>query len=256
MWQAKPGAMSDLSLIAAVVLVFLVAGTVKGVAGIGLPAVVMGLATLFLDARLAIALLLVPMLVSNIWQIWRTGGIPGALRRYWLFALVMMITIYGTALIAAAAPEALILGVVGVAFVLFALANLVLKPPPLPDLWDRPAQVTGGFAAGVLGGLTAIWSPPIAIYLSARQVDRDEFVRGTGLLFTLAAVPLLAGYWRAGLFTGTQATLSMAMVVPTLAGFAVGEAIRRRIPSDRFRLLLNWVFLALGANLIRRALFG
>lgn len=245
--------MDPLTLSAAA-CIFLIAGTVKGVVGIGLPTVTLGLATLFLDPRTAIALLLMPMFVSNVWQAFRLGGIGPALRRYWLFGLMMVIFIYLATGYAAAASEAILMVLTGGAFVIFSLVSLALKPPPLPERWDKPAQVVGGIAAGLLGGLTAIWAPPIAIYLSAKQVHRDEFVRATGLLFTLGALPLMAGYARAGLFTGPQAALSAAMVLPVLAGFTLGEWLRRRIPGERFRRLILWVFLGLGLNLIRRGI--
>lgn len=246
----------DLYALTLIALVFVIAGTVKGVVGIGLPTVTLGLATLFLDPRTAVALLLVPMFASNVWQAFRLGGIGPALRRYWLFGLFMVVFIYLATGYAAQASEAALMVLTGAAFVLFSVASLAFTPPPLPDRWDRLAQVAGGVAAGILGGLTAIWAPPIAIYLSARQVPRDEFVRATGLLFTLGALPLIAGYARAGLFTGPQAALSAAMVLPTLLGFTVGEWLRQRIPGERFRRLVLWVFLGLGLNLIRRGLFA
>jgi uncharacterized membrane protein YfcA len=246
----------DLTLLLATAFVFLLAGTLKGVIGLGLPALGIGLATLFLDPRTAVALLIVPILVSNIWQLWRIGGAWGALRRYWIFAVVLMAGIWVSAGYAARAPEAVLRGVTGLAFLLYAVTNLVSAPPPLPDRWDRAAQGLFGMVAGVLGGLTALWGPPTAIYLSARGAERDEFVRGTGLLFFLGTLPLLGGYARAGLFSGPEALLSAAMVLPVLAGFSLGERLRHRIPAARFRTLTMWMFIALGLNLIRRAFMG
>ena len=58
-----------------------------------------------------------------------------------------------------------------------------------------------------------------------------------------------------GLLDGETAPLSAGMVVPSLIGFTLGEAIRRRLDADRFRTVVLWMFLLMGLNLIRRSLF-
>ena len=58
--------MIELSLIAAI---FLLAGLVKGTIGLGLPTVSMGLLGLLMAPAQAAAMLLVPSLVTNVWQL-------------------------------------------------------------------------------------------------------------------------------------------------------------------------------------------
>ena len=55
--------------------VFLVAGTVKGVVGLGLPTIAMALLVLMMSPAEAAALLIVPSLVTNVWQIRPWGGL-------------------------------------------------------------------------------------------------------------------------------------------------------------------------------------
>ncbi len=98
-----------------------------------------------------------------------------------------------------------------------------------------------------------IWAPAVVVYLIARRAEKDEFVRVTGLLFLLGSLPLCIGFWQQGLLTGDLAVTSAAMIVPTLAGFALGEVIRRHLPADRFRTVVLLVFLVMGLNLLRRA---
>ncbi len=87
-------------------------------------------------------------------------------------------------------------------------------------------------------------------------MEREEFVRATGLLITLGSVPLLYSYVVQGLFTGPLALTSAAMIAPALAGFAIGEALRKRLSPEKFRMVLMLLFLVMGANLLRRALMG
>jgi hypothetical protein len=60
---------------------FLLAGMVKGVVGLGLPTVAMGLLGLVMPPVEAAALLLVPSLVTNVWQLLAGPRFGALLRR-------------------------------------------------------------------------------------------------------------------------------------------------------------------------------
>src|SRR5262245_56970952 len=61
---------------------FVLAGTVKGVIGMGLPTVAMGLLGLVMPPVQAAALLVVPSLATNIWQMLASPGLAAAVRRF------------------------------------------------------------------------------------------------------------------------------------------------------------------------------
>lgn len=243
----------NLSLLALVLATYLLAGVMKGVTGLGFPAICIGLTTLFLDPRTAVALVLFPMTISNFWQVWRAGDLARAARTYAAFAAVMMLAVFVMALLAAEASDRLLYAVTGMAFVLFVVVSVAVDLPPLPDRYDMAAQLGLGATAGVLGGLTAIWAPPIAIYLGARHVTGDEFVRASGLLISLGCLPLIAGYATSGAMPPGLALGSAALVLPTLAGFHLGELARSRISPALFRRISLALFLLLGLNLLRKA---
>ncbi|NKB27778.1 MAG: TSUP family transporter [Rhodobacteraceae bacterium] len=247
--------MDVITLLIFVTVAFLLAGTVKGVVGMGLPTTAIGLMTLTLDPRSAIAIVLMPMITLNAWQVWRSGDTLAALRRYAPFITVLMIGVALTSVLSAQVSNRALMGLTGIAILIFVAANLSLSLPRLPDRLDRRAQVLAGLVAGVMGGLTAVWVPPLAIYLTARQVDKAEFVRASGLLIFLGSLPLAAGYVAQGLLGGWLALLSAAMILPGLAGFTVGERLRNRLSPARFRMVMLLVFLFFGLNLIRRAWF-
>jgi len=235
--------------------VFLLAGTVKGTVGIGLPTASIGMLTLFIDARLAISLVVLPMLISNAWQVYREGMVVETFKSYWRFGVALMLVIAMMTSVTAKIDENLLVMILGVVILLFSVSNLVRMPPRLPPRYDAIAQWIAGILAGLLGGLTAIWSPPTVIYLLARRVDKNEFVRASGVLILLGSIPLSLGFWRAGLLTGDTALVSLGMIVPTLIGFTIGEYIRRRLQADRFRIVVLLIFMAMGLNLIGKAIF-
>lgn len=236
-------------------LAFLFAGTVKGVVGMGLPTAAIGSMTLFIEPRLAVAIILLPMLVSNAWQIYRMGYIWRTLMRYGWFLVISMIGVGLSLAASAEVSDRLLFGVAGIVIVIFVVFSIGPKPPRLPDRLDRFGQTVFGGLAGIAGGLTAMWATPIAIYLMMREVDKDEFVRATGLLIFLGSVPLIGGYLQLGNFPREIAMVSAAMIIPTLLGFSIGEKLRDHLSPSKFKIVLLGVFFVMGLNLLRKAFF-
>lgn len=234
---------------------FLVAGTVKGISGLGLPMTALGLITLFVDPRTAVSLILLPMIITNAWQLYRLGEIVRAVKSYWPFAVVLCLVVGVTPFLFGNASDRLLYGVTGMVLLMFVAVNLSMSVPAIPNRFDKLAQVIFGLAAGVMGGLTAVWAPPVVVYLTARRVSKDEFVRASGLLIFIGSIPLSIGYIQQGYLTGSSAGVSLAMLAPTMLGFTFGERIRNRLPAARFRQVLLFLFLGFGLNLLRKAFF-
>ncbi len=235
-------------------LAFLCAGVIKGIVGIGLPTVTISIMSQATDPRIPIALLLIPALITNTWQIIRGGQIARSFRMLWPFAATMFVFIFISARYAAvAATDTLIIGI-GLVVVLWTLTSLIKAPPKVPDHLDRPVQIASGIVAGIIGGLTAIWSPPMVMYLLSRRVEKDDFLRFTGFIIIAGTIPLTAGYLSTGLLTRELAVYSVFMIVPTLAGYALGERLRGRLDREQFQKVVLVVFCVMGLNLIRKAL--
>ena len=237
------------------VVAYLVAGSVKGLTGMGLPTIAMGIMTLVIDPRSAIALNLIPMLTSNMWQLYRAGDLRGVIRRYLPLALVLAVTVWTTVMLTAGAPDRLLFATLGGAILLFVAVNASSWRPVIPDRLDRPAQGLTGALAGVIGGLTSVWAPPIVIYLAARQTPKDEFVRASGLLLLMGTIPLSLGYVQQGFLTPQAALISAALLIPTLLGFTLGEKLRGHLSEVAFRRALLFAFFVMGVNLLRKAIW-
>lgn len=234
---------------------FLIAGTIKGVVGIGLPTTSIGILSQVTDPRLAITLAIFPILVGNTWQVFRAGNVLATIKRYGVFAITLALVLLATTFVVTAIPTDILVILLGGMIVLFSITSLAFTPPFLPEKYDRIGQLVAGGIAGVSGGLTAIWAPPMVVYFLARRISKEEFVGASGVLILCGSVPLLIGYVSNGLINAQTAQLSAILVVPTLLGFSLGEFIRRKISSEKFRTLVLVIFLLMGLNLLRRALF-
>ena len=238
-----------------VAFAMLLAGTIKGAVGLGLPTTALGLMTQAIDPRTAIALVLIPMLTANAWQVYRQGETLRALRTYAPFSIALAIGVFVTLILTRDAPDRFLFAALGTTILGYVALSLTGWSPSLPDRWDRPAQVAFGTFGGILGGLTSVWAPAMALYLAARRTPKAEFVRATGLLICCGSIPLAIGYVSQGFVTIETAAVSVGLLAPTFAGFAIGERLRNRLSEVAFRRWLLAVFLLMGLNLIRRAVF-
>ena len=80
----------EISLLVIVASVFFFAGVVKGVIGIGLPTLAMGLLCLFMPALEAAALLVVPAVATNIWQMLAGPALRRLLRRFAIMGVALI----------------------------------------------------------------------------------------------------------------------------------------------------------------------
>ena len=234
--------------------VLFLAGTIKGFVGIGLPTVAMALLTLVFDPRLSVSLILMPMLLSNLWQMWRGPYLLAIARRFWRYAVVLAVAVAATVWISRDVSDAALLLVLGLLVLLFAVATWREIVPDIPPHRARMVEIFAAGFAGIVGGLTAAWAAPLAIYLSAQRLSRDEFVQALGFLISAGSLPLLVMYMAVGHARFENVALSTLLFLPTLAGFAAGERMRRRSEPELFRKVLAVTFFILGLNLLYRAM--
>lgn len=248
--------MPDLSLIAFASGVLLVAGTVKGFLGLGMPTVALALLTLQIETRDAIALVVIPMLLSNVWQFWRGPDWRGCIRQHWRYAVILAVVVAGTVWVSQSTPDRVLRGVLGALVVVFCLLSWRNRVPAIPAHRVRLFEGLSAGIAGVVGGLTAAWAPPLAIYLTGLRLDRDAMVQALGFLITAGSVSIFGMFLVTGQSTGADLTLGTFLLLPALIGFSVGERLRHRTDPEQFKRYFLVAFSILGANLLVRAILG
>jgi len=184
---------------------YFIAGSIKGMFGIGFPTAAIALTATIVDARTAIAYVIIPMCVLNAWQIYRSGHLFDVVRNNWRMVLSMLLAIGIFSVASADIPIRWLTFFVGLITGLFALVSLLRAPPEIPDKYNHMAQWIAGTVSGAIGGIAGIWAPPIIAYLSARRVERDVFIQTVGVLLFVGSLVLLVGYTRAGLINSDNA---------------------------------------------------
>jgi uncharacterized membrane protein YfcA len=232
----------------------LLAGMVKGVIALGLPLVGLPLLMLAVDVKMAITLLMVPLVLSNLLQAVEGEGTAALLRRFWPILVCLGIgTFVGVALFAALERQVLFLAI-GALAIVFSTASLLqpnLVVPPRAEAWLGPPV---GLLAGVLGGMSTLFGPPLAIYVVGLRLPRDTFVKVISIFYMTASSFLLLGGATQGVAQPRELLLSLLAMVPVYAGMLIGQRIRRYVDPERFRLIVLAVVWLTGANLIRTGL--
>lgn len=236
------------------VIAFVLGGFVKGAIGLGMPVTAVSIMCLATDIRTSAMLILAPVLVTNLWQCLQSRCWLSSYRQYWRLSVSMSVVLVLTSAFSLAFSQKFITLVVGFVLMLFALTNLLLKSGRIPKQADPQAQYITGIATGVLGGLSGLIVVPLAIYFTACNLGKEQFIAATAPFFLLGAALLSIGYSSSGVLTAAVVFQSSLLVIPAVVGLVAGERIRPYIPDQIFRQLLLLMCLAMGVNLVQRGL--
>jgi uncharacterized membrane protein YfcA len=236
--------------------IYLLAGSVKGVFGIGLPTTSVTLMTMFIAPLEAIAINLLPMFVTNGYQFYKAENHRQLLRTYWPFAVMLLLFLALFSILAADLGNDVIRLLIAFTVISFAVNNLFVTKWVLKPQQDRIWQFALGSVAGIFGGLTSLWGVPITIYLVMKQVKPRHFIDASGFLILIGCVPLAIGYAATDLLRADSIIPSLAGVATAVVGFKIGERLRPLLAPALFQKLLLWMFLVIGVQMLYTSLAG
>jgi len=243
----------SLLILSVTAVAFLLAGFVKGVIGLGLPTVAIGLLGLVMTPSQAAAILVVPSLVTNVWQLATGGDVKLLARRMWpMLTGVCVGTFAGAVWLPPNIGQAS--RWLGVALIVYAGLGLVkvhFKVRRRDETWL-------GLIVGILTGLatvaTGVFVIPGVPYITALEFDRDRMVQALGLSFTVSTITLALALAYQGQIQGSIAWPALIALAVALAGMWVGQLVRGKIKAETFRLFFFLGLLLLGGHLALRGL--
>jgi uncharacterized membrane protein YfcA len=232
------------------------AGAVKGLIGVGMPIVAVPLLAMIIDIKSAVALLSIPLFLSNIPQAVEGGRVMSAVRS--LTPVLLGLApglILGVNLLLMSDPNAAKI-LAGIALV--AVGTLLLAAPKFKVPTDTAGMwgAVVGFAAGVIGGLAAISGPFVFAFLIAKGERGKQFTQQASLFLVISSAILaivLSGNktlpWRDFL-------ISMAATIPVVAGMILGQGLRDKLHPDVFRRFVLVIIVLAGVELAGRAILN
>ncbi|MGB8016088.1 MAG: sulfite exporter TauE/SafE family protein [Pseudolabrys sp.] len=239
---------------AAIAGAFLLAGFVKGVIGLGLPTVSIGLLGLLMTPAQAAAILVVPSLVTNVWQAAVGGSLLALARRLWpLLTGTCIGTVIGVALLPRDGNGRATMWL-GLALVVYAALGLVKVQFAVPRHAETWLGLLMGVATGAITVATGIFVMPGTPYIQSLEFDRDRLVQALGLSFTVSTITLAAALAYTGHVQKSLAWPSIVALAAALVGMGLGQLTRGRIKAETFRLCFFVGLMLLGSHLALRGL--
>jgi len=248
--------MLDIIIIFTVLGTFLLAGAVKGIIGLGLPTISLAMLTLTIGLPNAMALILMPSLITNLWQATVGGNGRVILRRIWLFLLMASAFVWlGASALTRIDLEMLsaLLGVLIVIYSLVSLAGWRFKITTKQETWLGPLV---GSVNGILTGMTGAFVVPGVFYLQTIGLARDRLIQAMGMLFTVSTLALGVSLQANNLLTIELGQISLAATLPAIVGMAIGQRIRKKLPEQLFRQIFFISLLILGGYIFFKAVYG
>ncbi len=235
---------------------FVLAGFVKGVIGLGLPTVSLAILTVAIDLPGAMALLLIPSFVTNVWQALVGGHARPLLRRIWPFLLLATLTIWLGARALRQVELAWLSALLGLLLIAYAVSSLRGFRLSIARADEKPLGALLGVVNGVLTGMTGSFVVPGVIYLQAIGLERDALVQAMGMLFALSTLALAIALQQNSLLSPDQIRYSALALLPAIAGMIAGRGLRQRFSEPLFRRLFFYALLALGLYIAITSLAG
>lgn len=240
----------SVELLGLVFIAFVLGGILKGATGVGAPFIAVPLMAILVDVPFAVAVFLIPNIVSNAWQAWSyRDDFPDhgfSIRFAVAGAVGAFVGTFALALFSSGVLTTT------VAMVVLAYVGFRLKNPGWSLTWTAANRTVAPFGTigGIFQGAIGLSAPVSVTFMSAVDLTRVQFIPIMSLYFLLMATIQLPTHIALGIMSWERLIYSCLAVVPLLVGMPIGEYLGKRVS----KLAFDRVILALLAILALRLL--
>lgn len=250
--------MSDISFfsLAIIACALFLGGLVKGATGAGTPVVAVPVIAAFMDIRLAVVIMVIPNLLTNLWQQWlyRSYRLPDR------FALKFSVAgglgaLAGSVLLTSLDGD--ILSILLVTAV-FAYIGIRLGRPEFRLSFTRAAQIVlpMGLIGGMLQGMAGISAPAAVSFLNAMRLERAQFISTVSTFFVAMSVVQVFALVYFGLMTPATIGMSLAALPPLFVSMPLGAWAARKMSATAFDRALLILLTVLSIRLLYTSIEG
>jgi len=240
------------------IAITIVAGVIKGAIGFAMPLIMVSALSSFVDPKIAIAAIILPIVASNGLQTLRHGIGPAieASKEHWRYLVIVCIMIFVAAQLVPVIPQNVFYFVLGIPVVGLSLVQLFGLQLTISDNHKWWAEWVIAAISGTLGGLVGTWGPTTVLYLLAMKTEKMKQITVQGVIYGLGSVTLLFAHIQSGVLNAKTVGLSALLVPFALGGMWVGFKLLDKLDQQRFRQITLLVLTIAGLNLLRKGLLG
>ena len=229
-----------------------IAGVVKGATGIGYASCALPFLAAAIDLRVAMGLVVVPAMASNVMLLFTAGRLTATLRRFRTLYLSMIVGVCAGAHAFSRIDQSIAARLLGAVILLYGLQTFLKPNFSLSARAEATFKVPTGFLNGLITGLTGSQVIPLVPYMIALRLQPSEMVQGINIAIIVSSFFLGLGLLWSGVLDARMLMLSCAGVIPALAGVRLGTWARSYIQDQHFRTIVIIVLMLLGLMLIVR----
>lgn len=229
-------------------------GILKGATGAGAPILAVPALAMIFNVKFAVVVMLMPNLLTNIWQGWhfRQHRLPASF--VWSFAGAGAAgVLVGTLILAFFSQELLSILVAGAVFLYIGL-RLGRRDWKIAYALAKKLSLPAGLAAGMLQGASGISAPVSISFLNAMRLERPIFISTISIFFAVITALQIAALSYLGIFNVHDAFISLAAMLPILAFMPVGATLARRLTKESFDRTILILLAILALKLVHDAL--
>ena len=241
---------TDIQTFVIVGLAFALGGILKGATGIGAPLVAVPLMTSFYDVRFAVAVFVLPNLITNLLQ----GLLYIHALKHRLFLFVLCFAAGSGALVGSLTLQhtsSIFLEKMMAILVLFYVGFRLFKPD-----WKLSIGIAHkisfpvGFLAGFLQGTFGISSPATFTFLNAIKFERSEFIAIVSSFFVAMSVIQLPTLTYLGLMEIEHFILGCTAILPLMLGMPLGALLLKNVSATLFDKVILFVLVGVAMELL------
>lgn len=240
----------DIEKIILLMSAFFLASFLKGLTGLGFATLCLGLLSVFMDIKLAIPLVFLPSLSSNIFVMVESGRFTEALKRFWPLYLTAVPGLILGITILSRSDNQIPKAILGIVMLIYGMWGLKEGTGDISEKSEKILMVPVGFFSGFVNGLTGSQIMPVMPYLLSLKMDRDLFVQTINSSFTFSTIIMIAGFGTLGFLSKPVILFSAAGIIPVAIGIYAGGKIRKKVTEENYRKMVLILLIVLGLNLV------
>lgn len=233
-----------------ILLIFFFAGFVKGVIGLGLPTLSMGLLTIIMPPAIAASLLIIPSLVTNLWQLIIGGKFLYLIKRFYLFIIAIFAGTIFSPLPNLSSTSVWVFPALGMVLIIYGLVAMFFPKSLISSKQEKWLSPLIGYITGAITAATGVFVIPAVPYLQSLNLNKNELVQTLGLAFTVSTVALATQLTLDDKSEPINYYLSTIALIPAIVGMYVGQYCRNLISEKIFRRCFFLGLIGLGSSML------
>lgn len=227
-----------------VAIAFALGGILKGATGAGAPIVAVPLLAILYDVKFAVAVFVIPSLVSNIWQLWEFREKHLTARFSLSFAGAGAAGAVLGSFMLAALPSRSLMVLVAIGVFAYISSRFLWRNWKLGISAAKRIAFPVGFCAGVLQGSTGVSAPLSITFLNSMRLERMQFVATISSFFMATSVVQVVMLSNLQILGDREVYYGCLALVPLIVFMPVGSMLIRyvsRVVFDRVIMAMLFV---------------